>query len=77
VGQPCLKGTVVMFLKSSLDPSTIIVTSDYDILNLQNLNGILEDCQKVNVRWRSLIGNVPMHKHFTRPKSTNFISRNS
>ena len=77
VGKPSFKGTVIMLFEGSPNPSAIVVTSYYDIFDFEDLNSILDNREQVDVRRRSLVGNISMHEKLSRLKPHYLIRRHS
>ena len=74
--QPALERAVVVLPEGRFDAPAPIVPSDYDVLDLQDLNSVLNDSEAVNVRRWSLIGNVSVDEDFSWLQSHYFIGRN-
>jgi hypothetical protein len=75
--KPSLKRPVVFCAEGCSNTSTSIVPGNHNILDFQHLNSELENCKKVNIRRRCLVGNISMHKYLSSSQPTNLISRHS
>ena len=62
MGKPAFERAVVVFPKSCFDSSASIMPCYNDVLYFEDFYCVLYDCQAINVRRWSLVGNVPMNK---------------
>lgn len=66
-----------MKLEGRFDSSAPIVAGDHDIRYLQNLDGVLDNRQHVDIGRRCLVGDVPMHEDLSCLESADLICRHS
>lgn len=65
VREPGLERSVVMLFKSCANPSAAVVPSDDDVLHLQDLHGVLQNSEEVDVRRWGLVGDISVHEQLT------------
>jgi hypothetical protein len=66
-----------MLFKGSLDTPAAVVSSNDDVLDLQNLNRVLDYCEDVDIGGWGLVSDVAMHKKFPWLQAHNLVCRNA
>jgi len=66
---------MALILKHCGNSTAPVVTADNNMLHLQHIYRILYDRQTIKIGVNNLIGNIAMHKQFTRRHANNFIGR--
>lgn len=56
-----------------LNSTTPIMPSNYNILDLQHLNSVLNHSKRTNIRRRNHIGYIPQHKHLPIVQTQNLV----
>jgi len=66
-----------VFFEACSDTSATVVTWNYDVLDLENLDGIVDNRKDVDIGRTHYVSDVSMHKNFSRKKPHDLISRHS
>lgn len=77
VAQPWFQRTEVVLFESSLYSSTTEVSWYDDVLDSKMFDRILYNCQNVDVRWRSYIGDIAMYENLSWFQTHNLVGRYS
>ena len=57
--------------------SATIMATNYDVLHMQNVHGKLNRRQAIQIGMDNHVGDVAMHKHFSRRQPDNLICRHT
>jgi hypothetical protein len=74
--QPVIDDTMTLPIKRGTDSAAAIVPANYDVRDLENLNGIFEDGQEVEVAWVHQVGHIAMHEHLSRFQAGYYVCGN-
>jgi hypothetical protein len=77
VAQPVINQAVLLILHRRQHAAAAVVTADDDVLDLENLYGILNDGETVEVGMHDYVGDVAMDKHFARQQTRNLVGGNA
>lgn len=66
--EPRVNETKFLVSKSSVDTSTSVVSTDNDVLNLKDLNGVLEDTEGRKIGSGEHVGDIAVDEDLSRHK---------
>jgi hypothetical protein len=73
--QPMLCEPILRTVQDCLNSSTAIVSANDDVLDLQRLDGELQDRHTVEIRWIDQVCNVPVNKDLARLQAGDDVGR--
>lgn len=73
VTQPIIDEAQLAALQGSLDAATTIVPTDDDVFDLQDIDGVLQHGEAVQVGVNDEVSDVTVHEELSRKESDNFI----
>lgn len=77
VTKPIIDKPMRTLIGGCLDPSTVVVTDDHNVLHFENIDGELEDGKQVQVGVDHHVGDVAMHEDFARHEPGDLIGRHA
>lgn len=71
--QPVIDKAPALTIDSSTNAATAIMAHHHDVLDLQHIDGKLQDREVIGILWRREIGNIPVYEQFPGIKADNLI----
>jgi hypothetical protein len=77
VAQPDIDEPDALLPQRGTDTATAVVADDHDVLDLQHIDGVLDDRQAVEIGMDDDIGDVAMDEHFARQQADDLVGRHA